>query len=94
MHIFRGMKGGNYKCLKIEVADVVVSVLADKDVRLSRIMQRDGITQEEAERRMRAQQNDAFYAERSDYVLDNTDHVPERAVYDMLAAMGCGPDGD
>lgn len=72
----------------------VISVLADRDVRLERIIKRDGITKEEAERRMSAQKNDAFYAERSDFVFDNTDSVPERAVYEMLAAMGCEPDGD
>ena len=72
----------------------VVSVLADSDVRMKRIMERDGITEEEARRRMQAQQNDAFYAQRSDWVLDNTDHVPQKAVYEMLTALGCVPDGD
>ena len=66
----------------------IVSVLAKADVRLSRIMQRDGITQEEAQRRMRAQHDDAFYADRSDFVLDNTDFIPESAITELLAALG------
>jgi len=66
----------------------IISVLAKADVRLNRIMQRDGITQEEAQRRMRAQQNDAFYADRSDFVLDNTDFIPESAVTELLTALG------
>ena len=72
----------------------VVSVLADRNVRLSRIMQRDGITEEEACRRMQAQQNDAFYADRSDWVLDNTEFVPENTIQEMLTALGCVLDGD
>lgn len=66
----------------------VVSVLAKAEVRLQRIMLRDGITREEAERRMRAQQADAFYADRSDFVLDNTDSIPESAITELLSAMG------
>ena len=72
----------------------VISVLADRSIRLQRIMRRDGITEEEAVRRMRAQQEDTFYAERSDYVLDNTESVSEAAVDTMLAVLGCGLSGD
>lgn len=72
----------------------VVSVLADRAVRKARILQRDGITDEEAERRMRAQQADGFYASRSDYVLDNTASVTDADLDDMLAALGCGDQGD
>ena len=72
----------------------VVSVLADRAVRKARILQRDGITGEEAERRMRAQQADGFYASRSDYVLDNTASVTDADLDDMLAALGCGDQGD
>lgn len=72
----------------------VVSVLADRAVRKARILQRDGITGEEAERRMRAQQADGFYASRSDYVLDNAVSVTDADLDDMLAALGCGDQGD
>ena len=54
----------------------------------------DVITGEEAERRMRAQQADGFYASRSDYVLDNTASVTDADLDDMLAALGCGDQGD
>ena len=50
-------------------------------------MRRDGISQEEAEKRMRAQHDDAFYAERSDWVLNNTDTVTETQICDMMAAL-------
>ena len=51
--------------------DAVVSVLADEATRLSRIMRRDGITERDARLRMNVQYSDAFFRERSDYVLEN-----------------------
>ena len=72
----------------------VVSVLADRAVRRARILRRDGISEAEAEHRMQAQQADGFYAARSDYVLDNTASVSDADIDDMLAALGCGRQGD
>ncbi len=50
---------------------VVVSVIAPKELRRRRILDRDGLTPEEAQRRMGAQQPDDFYTSRSDFVLVN-----------------------
>ncbi len=54
----------------------VVSVLADKDVRLQRILARDGISKEDALRRIQAQKPDSFFREHSDYVIENN-NAPE-----------------
>ena len=51
--------------------NLIVSVLADKRIRLERIMARDGIDAEAALRRMEAQKNDEFFKTHSDYVLEN-----------------------
>ncbi len=51
--------------------DVVVSVLAPAEVRIKRIMARDGIAEAYARSRVAAQQKDEFYRENSDYVLEN-----------------------
>ena len=72
----------------------VVSVVAEESVRMQRIMQRDGLTEVEAKRRMHAQQTDAFYADRSDFVLDNTVSVSETELDMMLAALGCAHTGE
>jgi len=48
-----------------------VSVLSEPEIRIERIICRDGITREAAEERVRAQKNDSFYAEYSDTVLIN-----------------------
>ncbi|MCL2223163.1 MAG: dephospho-CoA kinase [Oscillospiraceae bacterium] len=51
--------------------DVVVGVLAPKEQRISRIMKRDGLTREQAESRVFAQQDDSFYIHNCDYILEN-----------------------
>lgn len=54
-----------------DVCDYVVSVVAKKETLISRITDRDGISGEEAENRLRSQQLARFYRERSDYVIEN-----------------------
>ena len=51
--------------------DLVVAVLAPQELRLARIVTRDGITEEAATRRIDAQHDDAFFKERCDAVLIN-----------------------
>lgn len=51
--------------------DKVISVVAKKETRVSRIMKRDGITQEYALNRVNAQQEESFYKKNSDFVLEN-----------------------
>ncbi len=48
-----------------------ISVLASKEVRMQRIIMRDSLSEEEARRRISAQQKDAYYTVRSDFVLHN-----------------------
>ena len=48
-----------------------VSVIAGFDKRLERIMKRDGISREEALMRMKVQQDDSYYTDRSEYVIYN-----------------------
>ena len=51
--------------------DTVVSVLASPETRLGRIMERDGLTKEAAESRVRAQKPDDFYRTHSHFTLIN-----------------------
>ena len=48
-----------------------LSVLSDRKTALARIMQRDGIKREEAQKRLDSQPPASFYEERSDFVLYN-----------------------
>lgn len=49
----------------------VVSVLAERRLRLERIMARDNITAEAAMRRILAQKSDEFFKTHSDYIIEN-----------------------
>ena len=53
------------------LCDVTVSVLAPLELRVKRIMARDGIDEEYARRRALAQKPDDFFRRHSDYVLEN-----------------------
>lgn len=49
----------------------VISILAPAEVRIQRIMERDRLTREQAELRVKAQKDDSFYRMRSDKVIIN-----------------------
>lgn len=53
------------------VCDLIVSIAADKEIMTVRIMNRDGISREEAENRLNSQHNIDFFRERSDILLTN-----------------------
>ena len=58
--------------------DAVVAVLAPEELRLRRIMDRDGIDEGYARRRVEAQKGDDFYRRNSQYILENTgEDAPE-----------------
>lgn len=65
--------------------DLLAAVLAPRETRLMRIMQRDGLTHEQAETRMRAQPDDTFYTDRADVVLPGfAPHDPETELQKLL----------
>lgn len=57
--------GANREC------NIVVSVLADEETRIQRIIARDGITRQAALERIHAQKSDHFFKTHSDYVIEN-----------------------
>lgn len=70
--------------------NIVVSVLADKRLRLERIIERDDIDAESAMRRMDAQRSDEFFRTHSNYIIENNgsiDHLRPQ-VKRILAEMG------
>lgn len=54
------------------MCDCVVSVVAPKEIRIDRLVKRDGLSREQIEKRMSAQQSDDFYISRSDFVIDGS----------------------
>ena len=55
-----------------ELCDVTVAVTAPAELRIRRLMARDGITEEYARSRIAAQQDESYYRQHCDFVLENT----------------------
>ena len=51
--------------------DFMIGVISDREIRKKRIIERDGITEEEASRRISAQQKDSFYRKNCDMTVEN-----------------------
>ncbi len=71
------------------ICDLVVGVTAPREVRMRRIMKRDGISKEVAIERIDAQPDEDFYRQNCDYLISNAvddGSIPDRTVgfYDNL----------
>ena len=68
----------------------ILSVLAPYELRLARIMERDGLSEERARARLDASHSDEFFRERSDAVIVNGESVDSMAseVRRLLALWG------
>lgn len=64
-----------------DFCEIIISVLADPEIREMRIINRDGITRKQAEDRMNSQLDAEFFACHSDYVIENNDS--KEAVYSI-----------
>ena len=70
---------------------LTAAVLAPPEVRLKRIMVRDGITREEALQRMASQHSDDFFRQRADTILSGAllpEQVPENAQRQLAVWLG------
>ena len=65
--------------------DVTIVVFSDEETRIRRIVERDGISREQAISRMRAQMPEEEKRLRADYLLDN--NGSERALEDQVDAL-------
>ncbi|MEG6571908.1 dephospho-CoA kinase [[Clostridium] cellulosi] len=76
------------------LCDKVMAVLANRELRIKRIMERDGISREKALERIRAQPDDEFYKSRADYVVISDGGDKELfAGVDKIADIICGDGG-
>ena len=57
------------------ICDEIISVAAEKSVRLERIGKRDNISKENALMRMNAQLDEEFFRENSDYIIENNSDI-------------------
>lgn len=68
----------------------VISILADRGLRLERIMARDRITAEAAMRRILAQKSDEFFKANSDYIIGNNGNIEllQPQIHRILKELG------
>ena len=72
-----------------QLCDKILAVVAQKETRKQRIMERDSLTAEEAEARIKSQHDDSFYIERSNYVIHNDGDAaaPRLQVVELLEQL-------
>lgn len=59
------------------LCDVTVAVTAPLDMRIARLMQRDGISEDYARSRINAQHDESWYRERCDHILENSGELED-----------------
>lgn len=71
------------------LCDTIVSVTADIESCVGRIMMRDGLTREQAELRLSSQHDRSFYIQRSDFCADNSGTQEEliKALNDIIGKI-------
>ena len=62
---------------RAEKCDVVIGVTAPVEMRISRIMKRDGLTREQAQKRIGAQKPDSYFKEHCDHILEGNCDISE-----------------
>ena len=67
------------------LCDTVIAVTAPEDIRMARIIERDGLTEEEAALRMKAQKSGEFFIERADHIIDGS--LPLKEVKERISEI-------
>ena len=60
-----------------ELCDYTIAVLAEKSIRIKRIINRDNISQEQAINRINSQQPDSFYKEKANIIINNNESIDD-----------------
>lgn len=66
-----------YESEASDLCDFVIAIVADPELRLKRIIQRDQLTEAAAKARIAAQHTDDFYRQRADIVIENNGDISE-----------------
>ena len=70
-----------------KICDVVISVIADKETKLKRIIERDIITEKTALDRLNAQKEDEFYIKNSNLVIVNNEIDLEKQAKEIIELL-------
>ena len=69
-----------------KLCDIKIAVVADRNIRLERIIARDGISKEDAENRINSQLSEEFFRDNCEVVIENNSNIDalEKTVKNLL----------
>lgn len=56
-----------------DFCEIIISVIADENIRFKRIMARDSLNEEQAMARIKSQHTEKFFVDNSDFIINNND---------------------
>lgn len=73
-----------------KICDKVIGVISKKELQIERIVARDNIDYEQAEKRLAAQQTNEFYIKNCDDIIENNNNLVnvEKVIQDILEKYG------
>lgn len=60
-----------------QICDFVIAIIAERDIQIERIMKRDNLTKEEAEKRLNMQNSNDYFEENADYIIYNKESLQD-----------------
>lgn len=60
-----------------QICDFVIAIIADRDIQIERIMKRDNLTKEAAEKRLNMQNSNEYFEENADYIIHNKESLKD-----------------
>lgn len=60
-----------------KVCDYSIAIISRKDLQIERICKRDGVSKEVAEKRLAIQEDNEFFKQRCDFVIENNDRIED-----------------
>lgn len=64
-----------FECELNKLCDIVIGIISKRDLQIERIVARDNVDYENAEKRLNAQGNDEFYIEKCDDIIENNNDI-------------------
>lgn len=60
-----------------QICDFVIAIIADRNIQIERIMKRDNLTKEAAEKRLNMQNSNEYFEENADYIIHNKESLKD-----------------
>lgn len=78
-----------FECGLDEFCNLVVGVISQKDIQIERIVARDNIDYESAEKRIDAQEGNSFFKEKCDFIIENNNDIVNTKKMVSIIANKC-----